>query len=141
MFRHPMSKTLLALACEDLVVWPVNFFTALRRSLLERGTSRFFPGAYSTFRIEKRENRLLSASMTPFFFVNRLSLWRVSPIMTVSLVPGEGWSVRRGRKWYAKGEKQANFRKIKKFAQAPAWGAYFNSLVNLGFFVTDQQLP
>ncbi|HEV3445759.1 MAG TPA: hypothetical protein VG099_14035 [Gemmataceae bacterium] len=48
---------------------------------------------------------------------------------------------RDGRKWYFKGEKQANLRKIKKFAQSPAWGAYFNSLVNLGFFVTDQQLP
>jgi hypothetical protein len=48
---------------------------------------------------------------------------------------------RKAGKWYAKGEKQANFREMYKFAQDPALDAYFNSLVNLGFFLTEQELP
>lgn len=42
-------------------------------------------------------------------------------------------------KWYEKNENQADFRKIKKFAKNPALGAYFNSIVNLGFFITDDE--
>ena len=45
------------------------------------------------------------------------------------------------QKWFARGEKEANFKKLKKFAKNPALSAYFNSLVNLGFFVTESELP
>ncbi len=31
-------------------------------------------------------------------------------------------------KWFAKGAKSANFKKMRKFSKGPAWGAYFNSL-------------
>ena len=44
-------------------------------------------------------------------------------------------------KWFVKGHNQANFRKMKKFSKNPAMAAYFNSLVNLGFFVTPEPLP
>jgi hypothetical protein len=39
------------------------------------------------------------------------------------------------------GEKGANFKKLKKFTKNPALSAYSNSLVNLGFFVTESELP
>ena len=45
------------------------------------------------------------------------------------------------QKWFARGEKEANFKKLKNFAKNPALSAYFNSLVNLGFFVTESELP
>jgi hypothetical protein len=48
---------------------------------------------------------------------------------------------RDAKKWYLRGEKEANFRKLKKFSKNPALGAYFNSLVNLGFFPTEEPLP
>ncbi|MBI2997275.1 MAG: hypothetical protein HYY46_02270 [Deltaproteobacteria bacterium] len=48
---------------------------------------------------------------------------------------------RDAKEWYNKGDKQANFRKLKKFAKIPALSACLNSIVNLGFFVTEQDLP
>ena len=47
---------------------------------------------------------------------------------------------RRARQWYAKGGEEADLKKL-KFAEAPAFNAYFNSLVNLGCFITDDELP
>ncbi|MBM4306309.1 MAG: hypothetical protein FJ123_06175 [Deltaproteobacteria bacterium] len=44
------------------------------------------------------------------------------------------------QKWFARGEKGANFRRL-KFAKNPALSAYFNSIVNLGFFATESELP
>lgn len=48
---------------------------------------------------------------------------------------------RKAIKWYAtrRGE-EADFRRI-SFVDIPALNAYFNSLVNLGMFVTDDELP
>lgn len=48
---------------------------------------------------------------------------------------------RDAKKWFATGVKEANFRKMKKFSKNPALGAYLNSLVNLGLFVTDAERP
>lgn len=48
---------------------------------------------------------------------------------------------RDAKKWFASGGEVANFKKMKKFSKVPALGAYFNSLVNLGMFVTDKELP
>ena len=48
---------------------------------------------------------------------------------------------RDAAKWFAKGEKDANFKKMKRFSKNPALAAYLNSLVNLGFFVTDGERP
>ena len=42
-------------------------------------------------------------------------------------------------KWFAKGRSDIDLRKL-PFAKNPALGAYFNSLVNLGFFVTEDEL-
>lgn len=42
-------------------------------------------------------------------------------------------------KWFAKGQSEIDLRKL-PFAKNPALGAYFNSLVNLGFFVTEDDL-
>ena len=44
-------------------------------------------------------------------------------------------------KWYAKHENQADFRKLKNFAKNPALAAYYNSIVNLGVFITDDERP
>jgi hypothetical protein len=44
------------------------------------------------------------------------------------------------QKWFARSEKVANFKRL-KFAKNPALSAYFNSIVNLGFFVTEGELP
>jgi hypothetical protein len=43
-------------------------------------------------------------------------------------------------KWFKKSEKKANLRKL-RFAKNPALSAYQNSLVNLGFFITDEERP
>jgi len=48
---------------------------------------------------------------------------------------------RDAKKWFANGSKEANFKKMKKFSKNPALGAYFNSLVNLGLFVTEAERP
>lgn len=48
---------------------------------------------------------------------------------------------RDANKWFAKGRSQANFKKMNKFSKNPAMSAYFNSLVNLRFFVTHEELP
>jgi len=48
---------------------------------------------------------------------------------------------RDAKKWFANGGKAANFKKMKNFSKNPALGAYYNSLVNLGLFVTDDDLP
>ena len=48
---------------------------------------------------------------------------------------------RDAKKWFANGGKEANFKKMKKFSKNPALGAYLNSLVNLGLFVTDAERP
>jgi hypothetical protein len=48
---------------------------------------------------------------------------------------------RDAKKWFAIGGKEANFKKMKKFSKNPALGAYLNSLVNLGLFVTDAERP
>jgi len=48
---------------------------------------------------------------------------------------------RDAKKWFAKGGKAANFKRMKNFSKNPALGAYYNSLVNLGLFVTDDDLP
>lgn len=42
-------------------------------------------------------------------------------------------------KWFSKGYADIDLRKL-PFAKNPALGAYFNSLVNLGFFVTEDDL-
>ena len=42
-------------------------------------------------------------------------------------------------KWFAKGQPEIDIRKL-PFAKNPALGAYFNSLVNLGFFVTEDEV-
>ena len=42
-------------------------------------------------------------------------------------------------KWFAKGRPEIDIRKL-PFAKNPALGAYFNSLVNLGFFVTEDEV-
>ena len=42
----------------------------------------------------------------------------------------------KARRWFEKGQSEADFRRL-TFAKNPALGAYFNSLVNLGFFVTE----
>ena len=42
-------------------------------------------------------------------------------------------------KWFAKGQPEIDLRKL-PFAKNPALGAYFNSLVNLGFFITEDDL-
>ena len=43
-------------------------------------------------------------------------------------------------RWFAKGLAEIDLRKL-PFAKNPALGAYFNSLVNLGFFVPDDDVP
>jgi hypothetical protein len=43
-------------------------------------------------------------------------------------------------KWFAKSQTDIDLRKL-PFAKNPALGAYFNSLVNLGFFITEDDLP
>jgi hypothetical protein len=48
---------------------------------------------------------------------------------------------RDAKKWFANGVKEANFKRMKKFSKNPALGAYLNSLVNLGLFVTDAERP
>jgi hypothetical protein len=48
---------------------------------------------------------------------------------------------RDAKKWFGNGIKVANFRKMKKFSKNPALGAYQNSLVNLGMFVTEEDRP
>lgn len=42
-------------------------------------------------------------------------------------------------KWFAIGHPEIDLRKL-PFAKNPALGAYFNSLVNLGFFVTEDEI-
>jgi hypothetical protein len=42
-------------------------------------------------------------------------------------------------KWFAKGQPEIDLRKL-PFALNPALDAYFNSLVNLGFFITEDDL-
>ena len=42
-------------------------------------------------------------------------------------------------KWFAKGHAEIDLRKL-PFAKNPALDAYFNSLVNLGFFITEDDL-
>ncbi len=42
-------------------------------------------------------------------------------------------------KWFAEGQPEIDVRKL-PFAKNPALGAYFNSLVNLGFFVTEDEV-
>lgn len=44
---------------------------------------------------------------------------------------------RDAKKWFLNGVKEANFNKMQKFSKNPALGAYLNSLVNLGLFVTE----
>ncbi len=48
---------------------------------------------------------------------------------------------RDAKKWFANGSKQANLKKMKKFSKNPALGAYLNSIVNLGLFVTEAERP
>ena len=48
---------------------------------------------------------------------------------------------REAKRWFLKGNKQANFRKLKHFSKYPALNIYFSSLKNLGLFVTEQDLP
>src|SRR5947209_4900319 len=48
---------------------------------------------------------------------------------------------RDAKKWFANGGKEANFKKMKKFSKNPALGAYLNSVVNLGLFVTEAERP
>jgi len=48
---------------------------------------------------------------------------------------------RDAKKWFAKGINVANFKKMKKFSKNPALGAYLNSIVNLGLFVTEAERP
>ena len=44
------------------------------------------------------------------------------------------------QRWFNRDEKVANFKRL-KFAKNPALSAYFNSIVNLGFFATESELP
>jgi len=56
--------------------------------------------------------------------------------------PGGGLvGSRDAKKWHAKGELVADFKNIikKKFSKNPALDAYYNSLVNLGMFLTDSE--
>jgi hypothetical protein len=46
---------------------------------------------------------------------------------------------RDARKWFAGSATEANFKKMKKFSKNPALGAYLNSIVNLGLFVTETE--
>lgn len=56
--------------------------------------------------------------------------------------PGGGLvGSRDAKKWFANGGKEANFKKMKKFSRNPALGAYLNSVVNLGLFVTEAERP
>lgn len=50
---------------------------------------------------------------------------------------------RDAKKWFASSGNDADFKKImkKKFSKNPALGAYLNSLVNLGMFVTEAERP
>src|SRR4051794_17221364 len=48
---------------------------------------------------------------------------------------------REAKKWFARGEKEANLKRMKNFSKNPALDAYLNSLVNLGLFVTDAERP
>ncbi len=48
---------------------------------------------------------------------------------------------RDAKKWFANCSKEANFKKMKKFSKNPALGAYLNSVVNLGLFVTEAERP
>lgn len=48
---------------------------------------------------------------------------------------------RDAKKWFANGGKEANFKKMKKFSKNPALGAYLNSVVNLGLFLTEAERP
>jgi hypothetical protein len=47
--------------------------------------------------------------------------------------------MREAGKWLAKGREEADFKRL-RFAKVPALDAYFNSLVNLGFFVTEDEM-
>lgn len=44
-------------------------------------------------------------------------------------------------KWFKKGGAKANFDRMDRFTKNPAFGAYLNSLVNLGAFVTEYEAP
>lgn len=44
-------------------------------------------------------------------------------------------------KWFRKGATKANFNRMDRFTKNPAFGAYLNSLVNLGAFVTEYEAP
>lgn len=46
---------------------------------------------------------------------------------------------RDAKKWFAAGSKKAPFKRMKKFSKNPALGAYLNSLVNLGLFLTESK--
>jgi hypothetical protein len=46
----------------------------------------------------------------------------------------------RAAAWYEKGRQTADLKQI-QLTKNPAWDAYFNSLVNLGFFVTEDERP
>ncbi len=45
------------------------------------------------------------------------------------------------KKWFRTGRDQANFGRMSRFSKNPALDIYFNSLVNLGMFVTNGNLP
>lgn len=47
---------------------------------------------------------------------------------------------RKAASWFTKGRNEADFKRL-SFAKVPALNAYFNSLVNLGCFVTQDELP
>ncbi len=48
---------------------------------------------------------------------------------------------RDARRWLAKGHNGVNFKTLKRFAKNPALSAYVNSVVNLGLFAADVNLP
>lgn len=48
---------------------------------------------------------------------------------------------REAKKWFANNGTEANFKKMTKFSKNPALGAYLNSLVNLGMFMTEAERP
>lgn len=48
---------------------------------------------------------------------------------------------RDAKRWFATCGKEANLKNMKKFSKNPALGAYFNSLVNLGLFLTEGEMP
>src|SRR4051812_22123097 len=48
---------------------------------------------------------------------------------------------REAKKWFAKGNRLANFEKMKRFTKNPALGQYRNSIVNLGLLVTETETP